>query len=581
MVRFRTFPWPLLVLACAFLLPTGCDNQSKAVRQIQAQRHELVQQQSKHDHLGEVFELLSGIVELNPEQARRQIAYHLNRWRESRDDAMVAAPELLKTLGDLVPPDKLAERVEQELFVGSDVNHLRDAYLFQQIVKWTDSELCDDPLIDAWLTEQESTLGEDKALQLRTAARLFDWTVRNIAYETPIQLTPLQETPPLPAGLKFGGPGYRQSDYQTVWRGTGDALQRAGVFTQLCRQAEIPAFLLSVPSSETGELTPWCVGVLIGEEIYLFEPELGIFVPGPDQIGIATFKQARRDASVMRRLTAQGFFDYPFSKSDIQTCTAQLNLLPEGVSSRMKNLEESLTGERRMQVYTDVDELAKRIDDVSGIAGVRLWLVPLQAEVYRTALERAATRDPIFQFWYVSRWAIMDADMDMSRNLSLGRWRHLHGQFDNSDDEIVKGARPLYLGQRAPEFEIEKLTIDVNLQKQYGIRRELGADPRVYENQIRQVQGLMQLGKRTATYWLSLIQYDDGRYDVAQNWFVKRALHEEQQSLWFPAARYNLARTLERLGETDRAIELLKTDKEPQEHGNRIRARLIAKAAEK
>ena len=88
----------------------------------------------------------------------------------------------------------------------------------------------------------------------------------------------------------------------------------------------------------------------------------------------------------------------------------------------------------------------------------------------------------------------------------------------------------------------------------------------------------MRLGKRTATYWISLIQYDDGRYDTAKNWYTKRVLVEEQLSFWEPHARYNLARTYERLGDSDRSIELYKTDGDPQEHGYRIRARLLAKS---
>ena len=41
-----------------------------------------------------------------------------------------------------------------------------------------------------------------------------------------------------------------------------------------------------------------------------------------------------------------------------------------------------------------------------------------------------------------------------------------------------------------------------------------------------------------------------------------------------------MARTLERLGNTKRAIELYKTDGDPQEHVNRVRARLLGKLNE-
>ena len=91
------------------------------------------------------------------------------------------------------------------------------------------------------------------------------------------------------------------------------------------------------------------------------------------------------------------------------------------------------------------------------------------------------------------------------------------------------------------------------------------------------MKALMQLGKRTATYWLSLVQYDDQLYDTAENWLAKRSLNQEQRSFWEPAAQYNLARTRERLGQPEQAIELYKTDRTPQEHGNRIRARLLGR----
>ena len=230
-----------------------------------------------------------------------------------------------------------------------------------------------------------------------------------------------------------------------------------------------------------------------------------------------------------------------------------------------------------MRVYVDADKLAKQIDEVSGIAGVRLWKVPLLAEAYQQDLEKAAKRDQGIEFWLRSRWAILEAPVSVSEQLALARWRHLHGQFDNNDEEDEKGARVLYLAQRAPEFEIEDLRIDVDLQKAYGVRRDLGVDDATYDQQIIQAQALMRHGKRTATYWISLIQYDDERYDTAETWFVKRSLDENQLSRWEPAARYNLARTLERLGQVERAIELYKTTGDPQEHGNRIRARLVAR----
>ena len=586
----------LLVLLLAALFAVGCGDNSAKVKAIERQRQARIQADTTVDHLGEVHSLLSRLVELNPQEAQRELVYHLNRWGEGKEFDGDKATPLLKTISTVLPEEQAREMTEQSSFVGSDTDYLRDCYLFRQISEWVDREPGEDPMLTNWLNEIESQLPEEEVVKLRTAVRLFDWTVRNVGYEPLQPEESLLPHPPFPGGMsipefslgmKFQGPGYRQTDYETVWRGLGDSQQRAGVFTQLCRQASIPAFVLATQSEQDGTLAPWSVGVLIGKEVYLFEPELGCYVPGPGQVGIATLSQARSDASVLRRLNVVSYFDYPVSNSDVQQSIALLNVTPEAVSLRMKQLESGLTGNRRMKTFVDVDALATEIDSVPGIAGVRLWDVPVLAEVYAAELKAAATRDPLLMFWSTASWAILEGMSDNAKLLALARWRHLHGQFDKDDEEDAEGARVLYLQQRAPEFEIEDLGIDVNLQKAYGVRRELGMDQKQYEMQLRYAQDLMRMGKNAATYWVSLIQYDDERYETAQTWFSKRVLASDLISRreltgdvlspWVAAARYNLARSFERSGKIDEAIQLYKTDGDPQEHGNRLRARLLDK----
>ncbi len=568
----------VVVLSSALLL-TGCNDDTAKVRELQARSQNRLQSESEQDHLAETFSLLSRLVELNPVQAQRQIAYHLNQWRDGKQFGPVAVSDLIQTVSDVLSEEQASGRIDHENYVNADINHLRNAYLFSRIVRWVDSESSDDPLLAEWLAEREQSLDDEASRQLRTATRLFDWTIRNIAYE-PIEPTdPAPTRPKMSSGLVFRGAGYRQTDYESVWRGTGDAMQRAGVFTQLCRQASIPAFLLALQSSESGFLAPWAVGALIGNEVYLFEPEIGTYIPGPGLVGIATLAEARKDASVLRRLNVPGFFDYPLTKTDIQQSVALLNVLPEAISPRMKHLQSALTGDRRMIVYVDVDAIAAKVDAVPGIAGARLWHIPYLAEIYQQDLRAGIQRDPLLAFWYQSRWSIMDAPVSTAEQLSLARWRHLHGEFDSNEQENRDGALVLYLAQRAPEFDIEDLPINVDLQQAYGVRRDARISPEIYEQQIRITQQQMRLGKRTATYWISLIHYDNGRYETASTWLTKRVLDEEQVAQrWESAARYNLARTLERLGENERAIEIYKTAGAANEHGNRLRARLVARA---
>lgn len=566
------------LMLSALLVLIGCGSDLEQARKIQSKRQNAMQSQSQQDDLGEVFELLRTFVELNDQKASQQMVYHLNRWKADRVVDQVELPEAFKSVQGLLSPEQLEERFGSTDFQLGDIRHLRDSYLFRRVLQWADRPQSDDPLLQPWLEAKATELSESDANKLRTVTRLFDWTVRNVAYEPMEVPTTGLNSPDMSFGMVLQGAGYRQTDYLTLWRGIGDSLQRSGVFTQLCQQAEIPAFVLARQDAESGELVPWCVAALVADEVYLFEPNLSTYIPGPGQEGIATLDQARKDASVMRRLNVPGFFDYPLSKDDVQQSIALLNLQPEAIAARMRFLESGLTGDRRLIIHQDLEGLTERIDAVPGIAGVAMWDVPLKADIYHQDMLEASERDPALAFWYRATWAILDAPIDMARELSLGRWRHLHGQFSDEEDGDLQGARTLYLAQRAPEFEIDKLSTDVDLQQAYGVRRDLGMDQQQYESQLAQAQQIMKGGKRTATYWISLLQYDDARHETSENWFSKRVLLETQLSLWEPSARYNLARCLERLGESDRAVEIYKTDGDPQEHGNRIRARLYQRS---
>ena len=44
--------------------------------------------------------------------------------------------------------------------------------------------------------------------------------------------------------MELQGAGYRQTDYKSVWRGFGDSLQRAGVFTGIWTAGETTGFAL-------------------------------------------------------------------------------------------------------------------------------------------------------------------------------------------------------------------------------------------------------------------------------------------------------------------------------------------------
>ncbi|QDT58583.1 hypothetical protein SV7mr_10760 [Stieleria bergensis] len=585
-----TFPLTSLVFVLAIV---GCGDDRKAVQQIQLRNLQRNEDESNQDHLAGVFDMLPKYVNLNGQQAQQQIAYRLNRWVATQDDKQDVAPvksiQLIDSVKGLLSTEQLDRRFAAARFNGSDALHLRDCYLFHHLYSWIDSPAMDQPILADWFQSLQADLPEEQLEQLRTSSRLFDWTVRNIRYEPDELSVPGGiPTPELPSEIAYGGPGYRQTLFKCALRGTGDGLQRAAVFTMLCNQAGIPAAVIGTIDPNDGQVTPAFCGALIGKQIYLFEPRLGIHVPGPGQEGIATLAQARTDELVLRRLSIAGLdqFKYPVSKSDVQQCVALLNVKPEMLSQRMRRLEAALTGNRRINVFVDADQWAQQFDASIGISDVKVWDVPLLAERYQVSCEAFAERKPAFSLWHAGPWIMLEGDFDMAKTLREGRWQHLCGVFQSDELERAKGARTLYLEERSPSFEIDELRNDVNLQIKYGVRRPLNTNDQQFNSMILEAQSNLRLGKYLATYWLALLQADDELYETAKSWLDDRVLSENLGSrvpvvaLIAPAARYNSARVDERLGEFQQAMEAYKREDEPQEHGNRIRARLVAKYVE-
>ena len=590
-------PWPargfcfVVVLWSATWI--GCDDDNSDLRNLRTQRQTSQRAGvTEVNHLDEAFKLIDRLVTLNPQSARRQILFHLGRWNEqnaavntdSDDGSDDSLPERLRDVSDVVSIEELRQRHHATTFGQADVDELRDAYLHRQIVAWVDRPgASDDPLLIPWLStlpdaSEPSDVGGRGGRSIRerltSAARIFDWFNRNVAGQ-PLNIQSPIAPPDLPDGLVYNAPGYRQSPFQTLFRGSGDWWSRSLVFIRLLRQANLHAAILATTDASGGQPTPWCVGVLVDEQLYLFDVELGVHIPGPGGVGIATLDQARSDASVLRRMRVPGFFDYRLTGDDVRRVVALLDVSAESASERMRSLETSLTGRSRLVAWVDVSDLAARIDEVRGVTDVRVWSVPHRVNAYRVAVDRAADRDPQLAYLERTAWMMVESDAPMARRLATGRWRQLLGQFDDDANDNRPGARTLLLQQRSPEFEIEDLRTDPTLQRKYNFRRMLGVDSDDYDRQIQFVQQLIRATKRTATYWIATLQYDDAMYDNAASWLNQRVLDDDQRYIWDAPAHYNLARAYEKLGRVDDAVAMYKTVGLPGEQGHRIRARLL------
>lgn len=566
-------------VVCSLFSISGCEDHSDAARKIRmAESRRNAASDVGVNHLAEALSLVDRLVSLNAKAARRQIKFQLGQWANEAEWEAGELPSVFNDVRDTVPIEQLWDRFANARFGDRDIDRLRDASLYRDLVTWVDRDdsASTDPVLDGWFSELAQSPDSNQqraAQQLATASRLFDWMTRNVAPQALVPPLPV-EPPELPAGLQYMGAGYRQSPFETLFRGSGDWYSRAIVFCGLCRQVNLSAAIIAT-AGDGGQVLPWCVGVLVDGEIYLLDFELGIHVPGPGSVGIATLRQARTDESILRRMNVTGFFDYRLGKSDVQSCLALIPVTPEDTAPRMLTLQNALTGDYRMKVHVDIEDLVERLDAASGVADVRVWDVPLKIEAYHDAINRAADRDPRLAFIERGPWMMLEADVPTSKQLAIGRLQQLRGNFNDDSVEDRLGARSLLLAQRQPEFEIEDLRTDPELQIKYDVRRMLGVGEKDYDRQIQFAQQLIRAAKRTATYWIASLQYDDKMYANAKQWYVQRVLDEDQAFIWTTPARYSLARTYEKMGEIDEAIEIYKTRGLPNEHGHRLRARLL------
>src|SRR5690606_32524349 len=109
-----------------------------------------------------------------------------------------------------------------------------------------------------------------------------DWTIRNIQLDDePSRIISATSEKGVPMTMR-----------EVLLFGHGDYLHRAAVFMLLARQANLPVVLLALPDSRRDDgLRPWVTALLVDDDLYLFDTELGLPIPGPDGKGVATLAQ--------------------------------------------------------------------------------------------------------------------------------------------------------------------------------------------------------------------------------------------------------------------------------------------------
>jgi hypothetical protein len=429
---------------------------------------------------------------------------------------------------DLLANEKLKSMLSAKA-LGARVFQLGDGQLLQEAV---------------WLRDISRWAQGDNFNDLARAAALFDWTVRNV------QL--ISDENALP-----------HRPWRTLIDGRGTANDRAWIFALLCRQQSLDVVMLEIPAAEgqqpSGSESPspeppppsprFLPALLLDGELHLFDTHLGLPIPGSNGKGVATLTQAQKDDSILRQLDLDDS-PYPLKSAALKSVAACVVASPFELSRRAMQLESKLTGDNHLVLTVVPSDIAERLKSLPSLSGVILWDVPFGTLNDQLALDETQRTVEALAFEPFAKRPL----------LWKARVRHFQGrrerdaQSDDDDIDDHREAIQLYIKVRPTDAKIARVA---------------SVDERRVDT----------TAKMAATYWVGLLSFDEGKFDIAEDW-LRRASAGNAESPWTAGVRYNLARSLEAQNKFDEAATLLEEDASPQRHGNRLRARTLRKQAE-
>jgi hypothetical protein len=373
---------------------------------------------------------------------------------------------------------------------------------------------------------------------------MFDWVVRNIQLDPPATENS--------ASVMIHHP------WQAMVYGHGTAEHRAWTFIELCRQQGIDAVVIE-PKADGDAAAPVLVAALIDDELYLFDPAMGLPLPGSKH-AVGTLAELAGDDSLLRQFDVRDL-KYPLTAEQLDEVTALIAATPLQLARRSARLEAALEGEDFVKLAVNADELAERIAKLPHVAAVKLWERPQQAIADEFTL-------PMTESKPFRPMAVAEFQPFADRPL-LWKARVLHFQ-GNKGKRAAERSDPL-AQERAGHQDALGLYQDPTVRPSDAT---LAKDPPAK-------QAVYGAAKSAASYWLGLLSYDRGNLEVAATWLGARSLDREPTGKWANSARYNLARTFERQGRVEDAIKLLEATPEdaPQRHGNLVRAKQLAERA--
>jgi hypothetical protein len=355
-------------------------------------------------------------------------------------------------------------------------------------------------------------------------------------------------------------------------------VDRTWVFLLLARQQRLDAAALAVGDPRDPEkqrVLPGLVVVLHKGQLYLFDLGLGLPIPGPKGITRdargqldmrpATLAEVITDDGLLRQLDGSLELSYPLKSSQLEKVTILLEASPASLSQRMKLLESRLVGTDELRITADPGSQARLFRKCEHVADVRLWQVP-----YLTILEEMQNREVRAQ------WQAMMLIPFMAEF----RAPTLQRKTETDDPEADSRGRsngPVAALWKGRIYHLKgRFTGSPNAVQCYQLARISQYDLSTAKNQ--EILARYLWAKLDASYWLGLVAAAQDNQPSAEDYFKNRTLKALPGNFWTRGAIYNLGRVYEASGEPQKAIELYRTEMQPQapdRQGNLLRARWL------
>jgi hypothetical protein len=154
-------------------------------------------------------------------------------------------------------------------------------------------------------------------------------------------------------------------------RGWGSAVERALVFLALLEQlgdpsapnAELIGCMLQVPD-DSSRMRFWTCGVVAGDgkDVYLFDPRLGLPLPGPKGQGIATLAEVRKHPEILAQLNGNEKQRYDVTPEQARSAQAQFVCPLSALSPRMRYVQETVLAPAvRVRLAVDPAKALERV----------------------------------------------------------------------------------------------------------------------------------------------------------------------------------------------------------------------------